>query len=342
MDIITCPKCSREINNSANVCPDCGYVFEENTEQLFENRTGNEDNIKTKKSKTTKKIVISIIAVIILILFAIGVFFLVTVNSRTYKKAIELYNTENYSEALENFNKINDYNDSADYIKKCEYELSVNGQFLKALATGLEERWKLTDAEKETETTEDWENYINAEYTMISKFANMNFEDQNLADLAKNYIKMLESAQDIVKYYGSNESTFWREYNPIYQERAIILMKINNDYVIPVSDDKKVKLNDIVTSGELVLKLQEILSNAKFQKISEEYGWKEYEAVVENTSNTAFSWFIFNINLIDKNGTIVETPTASTSNWGIGNKHKFKFSTNENFEKIVVYSCNYS
>lgn len=346
MSLINCPECNKEISDTVKACPHCGYSFGENTLQSSENITKNEINNISSKNKSSKKVIIPIIIIIVLIIATVGIYFLATANSRNYEKAVEFYNAGNYSESLEVFNKISNYNDSADYIEKCEYELSVNGQFLRAFATGLEDRWKLNDKidndKDAVATTEDWENYINAEYNQISKFAKMDFEDKKLGDLAKDYIKLLESAKSIVKYYGSNENTFWNEYNPIYQDRCIIVMQINNDYTIPVSDNRKTTLNDLVTEGELATEIRDVLSSAKFKKVSDDYGWKEYEAVVENTSSTEFSWFCFNINLIDKNGTIVETPTASTSNWGIGNKHKFKFSTNENFEKIVVYSCNYS
>ncbi|MDE5604751.1 MAG: zinc ribbon domain-containing protein [Eubacterium sp.] len=346
MALINCPECNKEISDTVKACPHCGYSFEKSVPQLPENTTGNEDNSSLSKNRNSKKVIIPIVIIIVLVFVAVGVYFLATANSRNYEKAVELYKAENYSESLEIFNKISDYNDSADYIKKCEYELSVNGQFLRALATGLEDRWKLNDKvdkDKNSEaTTKDWENYINAEYNQVGKFAKMDFEDEKLGNLAKDYIKLLESAKGIVKYYGSNKNAFWNEYNPIYQDRCIIIMKISNDYVIPVNDKRKTTLNDLITEGELSNEIKAILKEAKFKKVSDSFGWKGYEAVVKNTSSTEFSWFCFNINLVDKNGTIVDTEMASTDNWSVGSKHKFKFSTSEKFDKIVVNSCNYS
>ncbi len=43
-------------------------------------------------------------------------------------------------------------------------------------------------------------------------------------------------------------------------------MQINNDYTIPVSDNRKTTLNDLVTEGELATEIRDVLSSAKFKK----------------------------------------------------------------------------
>lgn len=145
MSLINCPECNKEISDTVKVCSHCGYSFEENTQQSPESITENENNSTSNKNRSSKKIIIPIIIVIVLVIAAVGVYFLATANGRNYEKAVEFYNAGNYSESLEVFNKISNYKDSSDYIEKCEYELSVNAQFLRALATGLENRWKLNN-----------------------------------------------------------------------------------------------------------------------------------------------------------------------------------------------------
>lgn len=345
MALIKCPECNKEISDKVTACPHCGYPLSEtNSEKLVEEYGEAKQKNKTNKKKSIKVLVI-ICVVVVLIGIGIGTYFAVTAKERNYNKAIELYNSGNYSDSLIVFKEISDYEDSEDYIEKCNYELSVNGQFLRALATGLEKRWDLNykdEADGKNTTTEQFREFLNAEYDQLKPFSNQEFEDKELGEMAKKYIKLLSKALSIVKYYGSNNNTFWSEYNPIYDERCILIKKISDNYIIPVKEERKTELNDLITNGEYTIEIQKIMKNIEFKKVSDEYGYKQYEAIVKNTSSTDFSYFSFNVNLIDKNGTVVETQSPYTDNWTVGSKHKFTFSTDEKFEKIVVNSCNYS
>lgn len=355
MSLIKCPECEKEISDKAFSCPHCGYQLAGekniNNDLEVENDTveindSNEIIVQEKiKNRKTLKITIAVLVSIVIIILAIAVtYFFATAKSRDYKKAVDLYNSGNYSDSLSIFNNISDYEDSAEYIKKCEYEISINGQFLRSLAKGLEKRWELID-KKETDgketTTELFRQFIYVEYEQLKSFSDKNFEDEELGKYAKEYINILDKMLGIVKYYGSNYLTFWNEYKPLYDERCVIIKKINDNYNIPIDESKNTELNDLITNGEYVIELLEILNNVNFKKISDEYSYKKYEAVVENTTSTSFSYFCFSINLLDKNGTVVESVTASTDNWSSGSKHKFSFSTYESFDKIEVDSCDY-
>ena len=63
---------------------------------------------------------------------------------------------------------------------------------------------------------------------------------------------------------------------------------------------------------------------------------------VENTTDNTFEYFNFNISLVDKDGVVVETQNAYTENWKPGDKHRFEFSTDKEFDKIEVETAEWS
>lgn len=353
MSLKNCPKCGKEMNDDGEGCSYCGSSISTvnlNSKVSFSDDEANvsgelESSKSHKKVSKNNRILIAIISIILVVAIAVGAYFVITKNNRYYNKAVSLYNSGNYNDSLVLFNKINDYEDSSEYIKKCNFEMSTNGQFLRALAKGLEKRWDLNDADEADEkdtTTEQFRQFVNAEYEQINQFADKNFEDPILGEYAKGYINVIKKMLGVVKYYGSNNETFWSEYNPLYDERCVLIKKICDKYTVPVKADRKTNLDDLITNGEYTIEIQEILDSTKFEKKSEEYGWKEYQAIVKNTTSTDFSFFYFSINLLDKDGTVVQSTSATTNNWSVGSKHKFTFSTNESFDKIVIESCSYS
>ena len=72
----------------------------------------------------------------------------------------------------------------------------------------------------------------------------------------------------------------------------------------------------------------------KFER-ADEY---QYAAVVKNTSDFNFKTFQVRVNLLDKDDVIVESTYASVNNWEAGQKAKFDFWYDGDFEKISVKS----
>ncbi len=377
-----CGECGAPLKEGALACEKCGCPIDlpqSDDNPSKEQTASKHDNDSKPKKKRSKKIVIIPLVVLICVGIGVAAFFFITKDSRTYSEAVALFDAKDYEAALNEFNQIADYKDSENYIKdceyklatdlfkandfqsalekfktisdykdsdkyikKCEFELSVEGRFLRALATGLEKRWKISDkTEGQTLDSATWKTLIDAEYDEIKEFKNAKFKDQKLAGYATTYIELLEDASKVIKYAGQNETTFWNQYNPIYQDRCTVLKKIVEKYTVPVSAGKKSTLDDLVTEGELVDELRKIMDATEFKKVSDSYGWKEYEAIVTNTSSTEFPWFSFDINLVGKDGTVVETVSAYTENWQVGQRNRFTFSTDASFDKIEVHSCNY-
>lgn len=214
----------------------------------------------------------------------------------------------------------------------------VDEKFMASLAKGLEARWELTTAQKGDNLKSDWESYFDAEYNEIKKYKEESFENQELERWAKTYIHCIEASYEALAYYGTNQ---WatKYTNGIYHERAVALYEIHNIAPVPVSTENSEHLIAIINDGEVIKMVNNLFETVNFKKVEESYGWTTYEAVVENTTSIAFSYFYFDVDLIDKDGVTISTETAVAENWEAGEKLKFSFSTDESFEEMDVEYC---
>lgn len=217
---------------------------------------------------------------------------------------------------------------------------TVEESFLSAEAKGLQARWDISDkqeAEGTTTTAESFTACIDAELNAVSEFKEAEFEDETLGKLATEYIGILEKSKELVSnYYDKNYETFNSEYTPINQRRSQIIKTLSEDYQLPIDEDHQDTLKTFIVDANLTLAVQDIISSTTFEMTKDDYGWKDYEAVVENTTEKTFESFWFDINLVDKDGVVVETQNAYTENWKPGSKNRFKFSTDAEFDKIEI------
>ena len=70
MALISCPECKKEISDRVAACPHCGYPFE--NERRVQKVELSSVNIKSKNPKVTKKLMISIIYLIVVIILSVG------------------------------------------------------------------------------------------------------------------------------------------------------------------------------------------------------------------------------------------------------------------------------
>ncbi|MBE6765140.1 MAG: hypothetical protein E7546_04600 [Ruminococcaceae bacterium] len=148
-----CKECKREIDGELAFCPHCGWkieneVIETDCEVVLEEalEQENEDVIsESEKKPFIDRILIpadkpseeagfmdkalyflkryaivygSVIALAVVVFLAV---FLLTSDSRNYKKAMELYDNGQYVEASEMFAELDDYEDSVKMAKECTY-----------------------------------------------------------------------------------------------------------------------------------------------------------------------------------------------------------------------------
>ncbi len=92
--------------------------------------------------------------------------------------------------------------------------------------------------------------------------------------------------------------------------------------------------------SETQAKIQAIKDDIKFKKVSNEYGWKTYKAVVKNPLDIDFDSLHISLSL-EKKGTVVSNEEVYVENWKSGEKTTFEFLTDKSFDKIVVKKLQY-
>lgn len=219
---------------------------------------------------------------------------------------------------------------------------STDEKFIEAVGKGLEARWAITDADSaSSSSTDTLKQALDKEKEAVKDFYDADFDNEDLKSYAQKYIDALNglNAED---YSSGSGFERWTRY---YNQRVAALYNINQISPISVSKSNESNLTEILNDGEEASAALAVMDKAEFTKQDPEYPeqtYFEYKAVVENDSNISFSYFYYNINLVDKDGVTVETTTASTDDWAAGTKHAFEFTTDKQFETIEVTSCGWS
>lgn len=222
--------------------------------------------------------------------------------------------------------------------------------FVKAVGKGLEARWELINANDkdkdatQSETDAVVKKGIQKELDSISKYSTANFKSTKLQELAVSYINALKVQKKTVT--GADGSTTIEKFNEAYNKRTVIISTLVKDYGLTVSDKYQGDLDGILSNGKDVKKDQQTEEQLKalkdalnFQQLpsDNEYSdYRDYEAVLENTSNVDFDYFDVEVTLLDADGVNLNTAYANVSNWKQGSKARFEFSTDEDFASMEL------
>lgn len=216
----------------------------------------------------------------------------------------------------------------------------IDDEFVAAIGPALEARWAITDQEPDDVVSADLTAQgVQAELDGVEAYKDGNFENEDLAQYAKLYIEALENS-DANDYVEANER--WVQN---YNQRVISLYQINEISPITVSEEKQTTLSQLLSDGKDALAASELMENVEFTAEDPEYEgqtYLTYTAVVENTTDTNFAYFFYDLNLVDADGVVVETLTAETDNWAPGTKHSFEFSTDKQFDHVEIVTANWS
>ena len=124
-------------------------------------------------------------------------------------------------------------------------------EFITSLATGLDERWKVTAQKDDDEQEiEDYKSYIDYELIEIEQYKNRKFKNPKLKRLANTYINIQRNEREAIENQDLVNSTFVREWNKYQRKRYELLLDINSIVGIPVQD--KNSLDSILKSGKAV------------------------------------------------------------------------------------------
>ncbi|WP_447408196.1 FxLYD domain-containing protein [Weissella confusa] len=223
--------------------------------------------------------------------------------------------------------------------------------FVKSIAKGLEERWSIIDQGDSKKQTESEENKnlkeaIQAELDATSKYKTMNFKSTKLQELAVSYINALNTQKNNVNGRSEYDSSAYNAWTKAYDKRTVILTELVNKYDLKVSEKYDNELKNLIANGKDVKKSEKaqeqvdaLKSALNFQQVEgeNEYSrYRDYEAVLENTSDIDFDYFDVEVTLLDDDGVNLHTTYANVSNWKQGTKARFDFSTDEQFAKIEL------
>ena len=230
-------------------------------------------------------------------------------------------------------------------------ESPQDANFISSVADGLQARWSY-QADNENNDAVDEKEYftesVTRELNEVKEYENAIFKDSKLKEKALNYINTLKDQLAALEYITADSERYDEEWGKAYDERTKLIKDFTDNYDLVVDDKYSENIKELLTNATTVeedeskqAEVDKIVKNIKFKKTEDEYGYKTYQATVENTSNMDFSYFNINVNLIDKDKVVIEKQTAYTDDFQQGAKARFEFSTEEEFKDYKITSVDW-
>ena len=213
---------------------------------------------------------------------------------------------------------------------------TYDSEFITSLATGLDERWKVTAQKDDDEQEiEDYKSYIDYELIEIEQYKNRKFKNPKLKRLANKYINVQKNERKSIENQDLVDSTFVREWNKYQRKRYELLLDINSIVGIPVQD--KNSLDSILKSGKAVKEFNRVYgilvdTFAKKNFVAETVSGvsekeKRYIGNFENTTGHEITYIDVAINFYDENDKVYSGFRFNTRyGWENGTKESFEFS----------------
>lgn len=212
--------------------------------------------------------------------------------------------------------------------------------FVKDIGKSFNARSKYLDGvDADVAENEYLKEAVLTEKNILEKYKDAEFDNPELQKLATDYLGALDKQEDSLKYFSNDYIKYQEKWSEGYDERSTILTTLVDKFGVEVDEKAFAELKQnaqvVKENNEIKEKIDAISKSIKFEKVKEEYGWKDYSATVENTSGVDLESFYLDVKLIDAEGVVVESnPVATSGVWKNGQKIKLEFSTDKNFEKI--------
>lgn len=231
--------------------------------------------------------------------------------------------------------------------EKKDENKTYDEDFVEAMATALHDRWAFQKSE-EYNQLDDKEALIAAtkkerDAIKSEDFDNKKFKDSKLKELAISYVNELTDA--IKELDGLTNETFLEKFNELYAQRTKLLVEINDIKKIPLDEGDQKNFKELIAAGNefknqeaFDTKIDAMLQTIQFEEKPQEFvsDWKQYAAVVENTTGAELKTFSAKVYLDDAAGTRVDTQYINAGDWPAGQKVNFEFSTDKEFAKMTV------
>lgn len=214
-------------------------------------------------------------------------------------------------------------------------------EFIKDIKKSFEARSKYLAKVDETKVAENeyLKEAVLTEKKILEKYKDAEFDSPELGKLAKDYIQGLSDQEESLKYYSNDVMKYEEIWSRGYDTRSTVLTTLIDKFGLEIGDKAIQELKDnaqvVKEKNDIQVKIDEMLKSIKFEKVKDEYGWKDYEAIAQNTSGVDLEGFYLDVKLLDSEGVVVESnPVYVDGVWTKDKKVKLTFSTEKDFEKL--------
>ena len=227
---------------------------------------------------------------------------------------------------------------------------TYDSEFITSLATGLDERWKVTAQKDDDEREiEDYKSYIDYELIEIEQYKTKKFKNPKLKRLANTYINIQRNEREAVENQDFVDSTFVSKWNQYQNKRFELLLDINSIVKIPIQD--KNILDSILKSGKAVKEFNRVygilvdtFDPKNFVVEEVETGSekeKRYVGNFENTTGHYIDYIDVSIDFYDKNDKVYSGFRFDTRYaWENGTKKSFEFSIPDSDTRFKYFKVN--
>lgn len=227
----------------------------------------------------------------------------------------------------------------------------VDDAFLKDLVKGLTTRWDLNEKGINDNEPEDkyFGRLVQAELDVLSPYTSKSFEDTQLQEKAISYINLLKNQQDALTYYNADYVKYDKLWSEAYQDRTQMVKEFIEVYKLEFPKKYDDTVNDFMNTAKvatdndtLKATVDEMLHTLSFNKVETIGDYSTYEAIIENTTDKTFTYFNVNVNLLDADGVILDSPMAFVNNFAPGKKAKLEFMTDKQFASYELSADYYT
>ena len=214
---------------------------------------------------------------------------------------------------------------------------TVDKRFERSVGRGLSESWKqkTNDLTFQKKGMMKGISFIETEYEAVHQFRNHRFEDKELYELSEDYISALNACRRAAKRRDplKDFDAFWELFSEPYGQRLKAIYKLyTGNYNLGIDKESMTaEKKATLAMGWLLCKLDEV----KFKKTGGAEGNSAYGVEFRNDSEADIEYIDIAIELVDKDGNVLETVSAYTEKISRNGKAEMKFTCTA--EKVAKY-----
>lgn len=211
----------------------------------------------------------------------------------------------------------------------------ADDEAMSIIADGFERRSDTIDAMEQsgadTQTNANLKTIVQSELDTVKGLASRQFEDTALQEHVIAYINTINDSIDLLDTASTGSTTFNEQWNDIRDQRSTLLDIFVDEYGLTVEDRYQADLDELTANGAEVTErnrveetINQLISDATFEKRDEGYGNFTYTATIQNGSDIDFGNVGIVLALYDEQNVKVSETYANTSSWMAGETIRFE------------------